>query len=286
MAMHWGEEYLSGVAANGERLAGVNALTTSAYCPSSKQPELKHAAVKILKAEMPWSLLAMAWLPDGEALAARGTLKTLMSAFPFTSCVPFSNRTPLNGLVPERSGVLFRAASHEPPTAETLALIEQALGLAGNDTLRYADAKKGQHRTARLVRHGGQVALDGFLLAGDTSAEAWIKSLLQDELPAQAYGRLLLLPGAKAPAAVQARGKPVCTCWSVSDTAIADELARVHEQAGGAADLMNDTQRLAALQATLQCGTQCGSCLPELKRLVRAYRPTPAGRVIPIHAAA
>jgi assimilatory nitrate reductase catalytic subunit len=64
IAMHWGEEYLSGQSTSGDTLAGVNALTTSAYCPSSKQPELKHAAVKILKAEMPWTLLAMAWLPE------------------------------------------------------------------------------------------------------------------------------------------------------------------------------------------------------------------------------
>ena len=54
IAMHWGEEYLSGRSTTGEPLAGVNALTTSAFCPDSKQPELKHAAVKILKAEMPW----------------------------------------------------------------------------------------------------------------------------------------------------------------------------------------------------------------------------------------
>ena len=52
-----------GLTAYGLSKAGVNALTTSAYCPSSKQPELKHAAVKILKAELPWSLLAVAWLP-------------------------------------------------------------------------------------------------------------------------------------------------------------------------------------------------------------------------------
>ena len=43
------------------------------------------------------------------------------------------------------------------------------------------------------------------LLAGDTSAEAWLKTLLLQELPAQAYGRLLLAPGAKAPGALQAR---------------------------------------------------------------------------------
>ena len=284
MAMHWGEEYLSGESADGERLAGVNALTTSAYCPSSKQPELKHAAVKILKADMPWSLLAMAWLPEGEVLAARGALKSLMSAFPFTSCVPFSNNTPLNGQVPGRSGVLFRAAGHEAPRAETLRLIEQALGLAGDDTLRYADAKKGQHRTARLIRSGEQlehVTLAGFVLAGDTSAEAWIKTLLQDELPAQAYGRLLLLPGGKAPMAVQSRGKPVCTCLNVTDSAITSRLAAIQTETGAAAERQSEAEQLAALQASLSCGTQCGSCVPELKRLVRASRPT-AKRVIPI----
>jgi assimilatory nitrate reductase catalytic subunit len=80
IAMHWGEEYLSGQSTSGDTLAGVNAITTSAYCPSSKQPELKHAAVKILKAEMPWTLLAMAWLPGDAVLAAREQLKPLMAA--------------------------------------------------------------------------------------------------------------------------------------------------------------------------------------------------------------
>ncbi|MFT6697178.1 MAG: assimilatory nitrate reductase catalytic subunit [Polaromonas sp.] len=273
MAMHWGEEYLSGVSSQGERLAGVNALTTSAYCPSSKQPELKHAAVKILKAELPWSLLAMAWLPDGEALSARTQLKHLMAAFPFTSCVPFSNSTPLADRSRERTGVLFRAAGCEAPSASVLAHIEAALGLNSAETLRYADLKKGQHRTARLERQGEQVELTGFVLAGDTSAEAWIKTLLLEGLPAQAYGRQLLLPGAKAPMAVQSRGKPVCTCFNVTDAAIEAQLALIHEDAGSAADLMRDAQRLAALQSALKCGTNCGSCVPELKRLVRSARP-------------
>lgn len=269
MAMHWGEEYLSGVSAQGERLAGVNALTTSAYCPSSKQPELKHAAVKILKAELPWSLLAMAWLPDGDALAARTQLKALMAAFPFTSCVLFSNNAPLGGAVSERTGVLFRAASHEAPAPALLLQIEQAMGLAGHEALRYADLRKGQHRTARLVRGPEGVTIEGFVLAGDTSAEAWIKTLLQDELPAQAYGRLLLSPGARAPVAVQSRGKPVCTCFNVTDAAIASALIEM-SAAGADAQMQSEAERLSALQAKLACGTNCGSCVPELKRLLRA----------------
>jgi assimilatory nitrate reductase catalytic subunit len=123
----------------------------------------------------------------------------------------------------------------------------------------------------RLVRKGDAAELAGFVLAGDTSAQAWIKTLLQDELPAQAYGRLLLAPGAKPPVAVQSRGKLVCTCLNVSDAAIDEHLALV-AGGGSAGHLHTDEERLASLQATLKCGTNCGSCVPELKRRVRSVR--------------
>jgi len=282
MAMHWGSEYLSGMSSTGEPLAGVNALTASAYCPSSKQPELKHAAVKILKAELPWSLLAMAWFDEGDALAAHEQLKPLLAAFPFASCVPFSNNKPLAGPQPERSGLLFRAAAHEAPGDETLALLEQLFGLNGSYILRYADRKKGQRRTIRLSRTHEEAELTGFVLAGDTSAQAWITTLLRDELPAQAYGRLLLLPGAKPPVAIHSRGKVVCSCLNVADVAIDHQLALLLQDAA-VAD--TDDARLAALQQALKCGTSCGSCVPELKRRLRSARDdmaAPTRAVIPI----
>ncbi len=268
IATHWGSEYLSGSSSIGEPLAGVNALTTSSYCPDSKQPELKHTAVKILKAELPWSLLAMAWLPAGESLAAREALKPLMTAFAFTSCVPFANNTPLADQVKAREGVLFRAAAHEVPPDELLTQIEKVLGLTTHDVLHYADKKRGQRRTAKLTRVGessnAHAELTGFLLAGDTSAEAWIKTVLEGEQPAQTYGRLLLSPGAKAPVAVQTPGKVVCTCLNVTDKAIDAYL-------GNAAG--SNTQQFAGLQTALKCGTNCGSCVPELKRMVRMLQP-------------
>ena len=99
-------------------------------------------------------------------------------------------------------------------------------------------------------------------------ANAWISPLLLQGLPAQAYGRQLLAPGAQAPAALrgasQDQGRQVCGCLGVSDTAI----TRVLEGCEG-----SDGERLAALQGQLRCGTNCGSCLPELKRMVRT---TPA----------
>ncbi|MDQ0590250.1 nitrate reductase [Variovorax paradoxus] len=264
VAMHWGEEYLSGCSSTGTPLAGINALTSPAYCPSSKQPELKHTPVKILKAELPWALLAMAWLPPDAALAAHQALKPMMAMFPFATCVPFSGNTPGE----ERSGILFRAAAHDAPDDETIDRIEGLLGLRGSDALRYIDRRRGQRRVARLVRRAdGNAGLEAFLLGGDTSAEAWIGTLLREEIPAQIYGRLLLSPGARAPVAVQSRGHPVCTCFNVTDLAIQAELGRCT----GTPD-----ERLAALQGALKCGTNCGSCLPELKRMVRA---TPAETV-------
>lgn len=252
IAMHWGEEYLSGVSSTGTRLAGVNAITTSAYCPQSRQPELKHAAVKIIKAELGWTLLAMGWLPEDDALRARDTLRGLMPAFPFATCVPFGR---------ERSGVLFRAAAYEAPPEELLVRLEAALQLDGPQVLRYADRRRGQRRAARLVRHGEDTRLEAFLLGGDTRAESWIRTLLQEERPAQAYGRLLLAPGAKAPVALVSRGKQVCTCFNVGESEILGVLADCEG---------NDGSRLQQVQDRLRCGTNCGSCVPELKRLVRA----------------
>ncbi len=262
IAMHWGSEFLGGISSTGERLAGVNALTTSACCPTSKQPELKHAAVKILKAELPWTLLAAAWLPPGDALAAREQLQSLMALFPFASCVPFSGNAPLEqAATQERSGLLFRAAGYEPPPDAVLQPLESLFGLAGSDTLRYADRRQGQRRLVRVRRDGADLLLQGLLLAGDTSAEAWLKSLLLQELPAQAYGRLLLAPGAKPPVALQPKGRQVCSCFAVEAPAIEAHLAGCDG---------SPQERLGSLQGKLRCGTNCGSCVPELKRMVRA----------------
>jgi assimilatory nitrate reductase catalytic subunit len=164
----------------------------------------------------------------------------------------------------ERSGLLFRAAAYEAPPAEIVARIEAVFGLDAPDALRYADRRRGQRRTARLARQGDDARLDAFLLAGDTSAQSWMKVLLEDELPAQAYGRLLLAPGANPPVALAPRGAAICTCFDVTEQQVRACLA----QADG-----GDAQRLARLQSELRCGTNCGSCLPELKRLVRQAQP-------------
>ena len=70
--------------------------------------------------------------------------------------------------------------------------------------------------------------------------------------------RWLLAPIAQPPAGSKTRGRIICNCLDVSE----DEII---------ADL-NAGLDLLALQEKRKCGTSCGSCVPELKRLVAANR--------------
>jgi len=254
VAMHWGDEVLGGTDATGAAMTGINGLTNPAFCPRSKQPELKHTAVRLEKAALPWRLLAAAWLPEARALALRAALQPLMDRFGYASVVPFGHA---------EHGVLLRAAAAATPPPALVAEIEALFGLGAErpEVLRYDDRRRGQRRAMGLVRDGADARLQAFVLAGDTRAEAWIKALLMQQLPAQAYGRLLLSPEAQAPVALAPAGRQVCTCFNVTEPAIAEVLAGC---SGGAA------QRLATLQDRLKCGTNCGSCLPALKQLVQA----------------
>ena len=257
IAMHWGEEVLSGVTASGYAATGVNALTTPAFCPKSKQPELKHAAVKVLKAELPWALIGLAWLPQDRALAAREELRALMPEFPYAACVPFGREPSERG----HTGLLFRAAATEAVSDELLQRLETILGLSGADMLRYHDRRRGQHRAMKLDRSDAKAPrLRAFLLGGDVQAQGWLRTLLQEELDAQAYGRLLLAPTAQAPAALAQRGRQVCTCFNVTEPQINEALGTYTG---------TEETRFTQLQADLKCGTNCGSCIPELKKIIR-----------------
>ncbi len=249
MAMHWGQEFLSGGHDDGTGGLGVNALTQAAFDPVSKQPELKHAALKVTKAELPWRAVAFAWLPDAAVHDTLGALRTHMKSLAFASCVPFGR---------ERTGALLRMGHHQAPDAAWLQSLTQCLGLQADwNILRYSDKRRGLERAVQ-VENGSIAAV---WLVGDLSAEPWLKSFLESGSPVAGLGRALLSPGASAPAGSRPRGAIICNCLNVS----ADEIADTLERCSG-----SPAQRLSALQAERRCGTQCGSCMPELKRLVAA----------------
>ena len=154
----------------------------------------------------------------------------------------------------------------QAPDASVLDAVEDALGLAAGDRnlLRYADPARGQRRVLQVQRGATGTLLQRVLLAGDAAAEAWVRGLLQDERPVDGLTRQLLSPFGPVQAAP--RRRQVCNCLDVDEGAIVGALAGCEGDA---------PQRLAQLQQQLHCGTQCGSCLPELRRLVRVT-PVPA----------
>jgi len=256
ISMHWGEEYLSGRGSDGGGSYGVNMLTSPAFCPASKQPELKHAAVKILKAELPWRSLVFGWVDPPQAIALQVSLRRFMRRFAFASCTLFGR---------EQAGVLFRAADDYPADAALMREIEAGFGITGADVLRYDDARRGNSRRI-LVRDD---RLEAVSLAGDTAAEHWLKAYLEAGQPVAALGRLLLMPSAKPPQGFKARGRIVCNCLNVAENEIDDALTRQDWINHGTPDAA-----LAALQGGLKCGTSCGSCVPELKRLILTRVPS------------
>jgi assimilatory nitrate reductase catalytic subunit len=249
IGMHWGEEYLSGRGSGGEGSCGVNTLTVPAFDPYSKQPELKHAAVKILKTELPWRFVIFGWVSEEKALALQAALRPPMRRFAYASCTLFGR---------DRVGVLFRAADDYAATQEITSKIEAEFGLVGAEVLRYDDTKRGNARRM-LVKDG---RLSAVALAGDTSAEHWLRDYLENEQPVAKLGRLLLMPSNQAPQGFKARGRIVCTCFNVAESEIMAALPA------------GPTCSLDDLQRKLKCGTNCGSCVPELKKMVELRQAT------------
>ena len=257
IAMHWGEEFLSGRGHGREGAHGVNALTSPVCDPTSKQPELKHAAIKILKAELPWRFVAFGWVDADQVMRLQTSLRPYLRKFSYASCTLFGR---------DRVGVLFRAADDYPATPELVAEIESLFGISGAGVLRYDDKRRGNARHI-LVRDGALAALS---LAGDVAAERWLKEYLETAQPVAALGRLLLSPQSTAPQGFKSRGRAVCNCFNISESQIVQAL----DDFDGPPEA-----QLAALQGNLKCGTNCGSCIPELKKIVlmrRSMVDTPA----------
>ena len=260
LAMHWGSEVLGGAGVAGTPASGVNALMPSTHCPVSKQPELKHAAVRIEPVTFGWQMVAQAWLPADQVETARRALRDLFAAFEFASCVPFGSGSAIADATHASHGLLFRAASANKPAPSLIAHIQAALSFDGADTLHYADARLGQARVIRLKTDSkGDRLVDGILLCGDTVSEAWLSALLRQQVPVQALGHQLLSSNTQPRMQLKPASPQVCTCYNVTQSRIEEVLAMCQG---------SPVERLKALQAMTQCGTNCGSCLPEVKRCV------------------
>jgi len=231
--MHWGGRYMSG--------PGINTLTLPADDPVSRQPELKHAAVQIEKFATGWQLVAMRRDDAGSLHAA---LQPWLARFDHAT-LTLAGR--------ESTVVVLRAwgaADRSVPAPELLAELAAAMGLDSPQMLAFNDARRGISKRALIADD----RLAGALLCNETQATDWLLDLVVRGGSTAELRKWLFAPLATPPAAGPARGRIVCNCFDVSENEIRTDLAAGLD--------------LAELQAKTGCGSNCGSCLPELKRMV------------------
>jgi assimilatory nitrate reductase catalytic subunit len=258
-AMHWNAQFLAS--------GGVNEVTRGAVDPRSFQPELKHAAVRIEAAGLGWQVYAACAVEGQDGLVdLQEQLQPLLGELPYAALgvVPPSGS-------PGATVVSLRAAAAQAQPA-WLARVAEILALQpGADVVEYSDARRGLFKRARWASQ----RLAAFVLAGAVpgmvsgatathaspaagksafapSDDARLAASLRERLAAGAAwqgSRLAVFaPGLGGPP-----DKVVCTCMNVHTAALKAAFA-------GGADV-------AAVKATLGCGTVCGSCVPELVRL-------------------
>ncbi len=96
--------------------------------------------------------------------------------------------------------------------------------------------------------------MTSFCLSGETVAAEWLKGMMIEGASMEAVRPWILAPVAKPPKGTMNRGPIVCNCLNVS----AGEI-RADARAG---------LDFAACQEKRKCGTSCGSCVPEVRRII------------------
>ncbi|KIQ29035.1 nitrate reductase [Pseudomonas viridiflava] len=237
LPMHWGDRFLK---------SGVNVLTQPAYDPISKQPELKHSGVRIEKADLPWQFFA---LVEGDVQQQWERLRSLCGSFTYLSL----------GLVGrERPALVIRAANAVAPDASLLHQIDVLLNVGEGPVLAYDDPKRAIGKRVRI--DNGRIT--AIRLAGETLAQHWLQTLWLEERVDLPLRRWLLAPLSSQPGkdGSEARDKTLCNCMNVKQSAVLKGV-----EAG---------LDLNQLKKQLGCGTMCGSCVPEIKRLIKTVMVT------------
>jgi assimilatory nitrate reductase catalytic subunit len=210
----------------------VNALTNPVADPDSRQPELKHSAIAVEAAQLPWR--AAGWI-RGEAPALRRALTPWLKRFPHVLLLPSA----MAG-----DGLRLNIAAKEAPAPDVLRGLCADLGLAHPDAA-FDDPMRGVLRRVKLA--DGRPA--AYFLAGDVRAEEAMAAWIDGGAAPASVAQLLM-----GRSSTVARARIICTCMGVSDQAIEAGIAAGHD--------------LDALKKTLGCATGCGSCAPEIARMI------------------
>ena len=133
--------------------------------------------------------------------------------------------------------------------------------VAGGDLAEYRDFGGGVYRAASFVEDRIETCL---FVGPARDAGDWdvVKHLFAAEVLSDEQRRMLL--SGKSVDGLASAGPIVCACFGVGRTTICDAVA------AGAGSV-------AEIGVQLKAGTNCGSCIPELKRLIAQANPDAAG---------
>jgi len=246
---------------------GVNGLTCNSVDPISAQPELKHAAVQIRPVNLPWRAVVFGLFPTAEAYSIQVKLRKMLAQFDSAQCVLFG-REQEGGMI----GVSFQAAHHADPqdcVEEGAALALKTLmehfkldEQSSDRVLRYRDPKRGIVRYVRAEERVMAALLTGSIES--LASTSWLREYLEQGLEASSLGRSLLLPVSQAPVALKPRSRAICNCFNVTEDTLKQCLSEMSVDS-------DPEQAMALLQTKTQCGTNCGSCKPEVKQIITHY---------------
>jgi assimilatory nitrate reductase catalytic subunit len=211
----------------------IDAVVNPVTDPQSGQPELKHTPVSIQPYRPLW---------HGFILSAR--------ALTFDARVSYR--------VTIRAGTCWRyeiAGDAQP--ADWAVWVKNLSALADAEWIEYTDSATRHYRSA-AIRNG---RLQFCLFAGpghELPARTWLAQLFEEQpLPDKTRLRLLSgRPGAEQPD----HGPIICSCFQVGLNTLREAI--------GQQQLLS----AEAIGTALKAGTNCGSCLPELRSLIAQDR--------------
>jgi assimilatory nitrate reductase catalytic subunit len=168
LPMHYGSLWLPSS-------AGVNLLTIAAVDPLSKQPELKHAAARLVRGDpgFPWHGALLVRVAADRVGAALEHLRTLAALAAFGSVALFARDT-------ASPGVLLQLAHPRSLSSDLHALAAQ-LGMAA-DAPRLADVRAGRVRALQFADGRVSIALLEGRQRADLAARSVYRRLIADAI--------------------------------------------------------------------------------------------------------
>ncbi|MCU1568172.1 MAG: assimilatory nitrite reductase large subunit precursor, partial [Pseudarthrobacter sp.] len=125
----------------------------------------------------------------------------------------------------------------------------------------YADPARGVYQ--KIVTTDDAKTLLGGIFVGDASPYMSLRPLLGRELPAEPGAFLSAAGGGEAPETELPDDATLCSCNNVTAGTIRDAI-----NGCGACEGNAPVQELGELKGCTRAGTQCGSCVPMLKKLL------------------